>query len=240
MDGRLGHGVGVGVQGCASRCKSPGQDRSPHTPQQPSPPPTLPRSLQIRQIDCVTVKGSTQPLGLFTYDIDLEAVPEPSDREVELGEWGEQGECAVRGATAAQGPRTLFPVRDLLWDLFIAATATRNLITADLAPSFWCCLPPITSTSAPPRLPSSPPPPGDDSCVEELLWRSHCCANPWAECPELTSCWGIDADFREDFNLGFQVGGGRGVVLMHVNLDPQTHIGQRPLRKCFLRAPHRR
>lgn len=34
-------------------------------------------SLQLRQIDCVTVKGSTQPMGLFTYDICLEAVPEP-------------------------------------------------------------------------------------------------------------------------------------------------------------------
>ena len=29
------------------------------------------------QIDCVTVKGSTQPMGLFTYDITLEHVAEP-------------------------------------------------------------------------------------------------------------------------------------------------------------------
>ncbi len=29
------------------------------------------------QIDCVTVKGSTQPMGLFTYDITLEHVAGP-------------------------------------------------------------------------------------------------------------------------------------------------------------------
>lgn len=28
---------------------------------------------QVRQIDCVTVKGSNQPLGLFCYDLDLAA-----------------------------------------------------------------------------------------------------------------------------------------------------------------------
>jgi hypothetical protein len=32
---------------------------------------------RVRQIDCVTVKGSMQPVGLFTYDIDLTQVPEP-------------------------------------------------------------------------------------------------------------------------------------------------------------------
>ena len=33
------------------------------------------------QIDCVTVKGSNRPLGLFTYDVTLErvAVPAPHD-----------------------------------------------------------------------------------------------------------------------------------------------------------------
>ena len=30
------------------------------------------------QIDCVTVKGSTQPMGLFTYDITLERVSPPA------------------------------------------------------------------------------------------------------------------------------------------------------------------
>lgn len=30
-------------------------------------------ALQVRQIDCVTVKGSNQPLGLFCYDLDLAA-----------------------------------------------------------------------------------------------------------------------------------------------------------------------
>lgn len=29
----------------------------------------------VRQIDCVTVKGSTQPIGLYTMDINLDAIP---------------------------------------------------------------------------------------------------------------------------------------------------------------------
>ena len=30
------------------------------------------------QIDCVTVKGSTVPMGLFTYDVTLEGIAAPS------------------------------------------------------------------------------------------------------------------------------------------------------------------
>ena len=33
---------------------------------------------RVRQIDYVTVKGSQQPMGLFTYDVTLERVPTPS------------------------------------------------------------------------------------------------------------------------------------------------------------------
>lgn len=33
-------------------------------------------AVQVRQIDCVTVKGSNHPVGLFTYDIDLQAAAE--------------------------------------------------------------------------------------------------------------------------------------------------------------------
>lgn len=32
---------------------------------------------RVRQIDCVTVKGSNRPMGLFTYDVSLERVPTP-------------------------------------------------------------------------------------------------------------------------------------------------------------------
>lgn len=32
------------------------------------------------QIDCVTVKGSNQPMGLFTYDITLERIATPQNR----------------------------------------------------------------------------------------------------------------------------------------------------------------
>ncbi len=33
---------------------------------------------RVRQIDYVTVKGSQQPMGLFTYDVSLERVPSPN------------------------------------------------------------------------------------------------------------------------------------------------------------------
>ena len=33
---------------------------------------------RVRQIDCVTVKGSNRPMGLFTYDVTLDAVPLPN------------------------------------------------------------------------------------------------------------------------------------------------------------------
>ncbi len=31
----------------------------------------------MRQVDCVTVKGSTKPVGLFTYDVDLSGLSGP-------------------------------------------------------------------------------------------------------------------------------------------------------------------
>ena len=34
---------------------------------------------QVRQIDCVTVKGSAVPMGLFTYDVCLDRIPEPKE-----------------------------------------------------------------------------------------------------------------------------------------------------------------
>ncbi len=33
------------------------------------------------QIDCVMVKGSNQPMGLFTYDVTLEHIASPSDSD---------------------------------------------------------------------------------------------------------------------------------------------------------------
>ena len=46
---------------------------------------------QVRQVDCVTVKGSNQPLGLFCYDLDLAAA------EAELAELA----AATAGGTAS-------------------------------------------------------------------------------------------------------------------------------------------
>ncbi|KAG2449913.1 hypothetical protein HYH02_000019 [Chlamydomonas schloesseri] len=84
---------------------------------------------RVRQIDCVTVKGSVQPMGLFTYDINMDAVPEPSPAQVEAG---------------------------------------------------------------------------DDSAVEELLWRSYSCAgSEWETNPDLASSWGLDPDFKQEFDKGF-------------------------------------
>jgi hypothetical protein len=39
---------------------------------------------RVRQIDCVTVKGSNRPMGLFTYDVSLERVPSPD----QAAPWG--------------------------------------------------------------------------------------------------------------------------------------------------------
>lgn len=36
---------------------------------------------RVRQIDQVTVKGSQQPMGLFTYDVSLERVPTPAQNQ---------------------------------------------------------------------------------------------------------------------------------------------------------------
>ena len=32
---------------------------------------------RVRQVDCVTVKGSNKPMGLFTYDVSLDRIPVP-------------------------------------------------------------------------------------------------------------------------------------------------------------------
>lgn len=34
---------------------------------------------RVRQIDCVTVKGSAQPMALFTYDVTTERIPDGSE-----------------------------------------------------------------------------------------------------------------------------------------------------------------
>jgi hypothetical protein len=41
--------------------------------------------------------------------------------------------------------------------------------------------------------------------VEELLWRAHTMGNEWAESPELAGSWGLDEDFKDDFDRGFHV-----------------------------------
>lgn len=38
------------------------------------PFPPQPCSAMVRQVDCVTVKGSNKPVGLFTYDVDVEGL----------------------------------------------------------------------------------------------------------------------------------------------------------------------
>ncbi len=45
--------------------------------------------------------------------------------------------------------------------------------------------------------------------MEEMLWRAY--ADEWAQNPDLAAAWGIDHDFKADFELGFSVrAGGRG------------------------------
>lgn len=62
----------------------------------------------MRQIDMVTVKGSQQPMGLYTYDVSLERVPTPNQGTYAasaLGHWDSlmsQSSGAVSLADMAQ------------------------------------------------------------------------------------------------------------------------------------------
>ena len=38
---------------------------------------------RVRQVDCVTVKGSIQPMDLFTYDVNLDRIPVPAIQSAE-------------------------------------------------------------------------------------------------------------------------------------------------------------
>ncbi|PNH03068.1 Adenylate cyclase [Tetrabaena socialis] len=62
---------------------------------------------KVRQIDCVTVKGSTQPMGLFTYDICTDAIPEPTAQQVATDRpaWRQHAQRGQQreGAQAANG-----------------------------------------------------------------------------------------------------------------------------------------
>lgn len=42
--------------------------------------------------------------------------------------------------------------------------------------------------------------------MEELLWRSYSCAgSEWETNPDLAGTWGLDADFKQEFDKGFRV-----------------------------------
>jgi hypothetical protein len=58
---------------------------------------------QVRQVDCVTVKGSCQPLGLFCYDLDLTA----AERELAaLNEHGMPCTTSCPGGTCVSSSHT--------------------------------------------------------------------------------------------------------------------------------------
>jgi hypothetical protein len=67
----------------------------------------------VRQVDCVTVKGSNKPVGLYTYDVDVDGLDNlrlSQQKTVSAVEWAEEP-CGREGGvllkellTAAAGP----------------------------------------------------------------------------------------------------------------------------------------
>jgi hypothetical protein len=57
----------------------------------------------VRQLDCVTVKGSNQPVGLFTYDLDTHAAAAVADAMLSGRSW-RPGGADPRRRTRAGGP----------------------------------------------------------------------------------------------------------------------------------------
>ena len=67
----------------------------------------------VRQVDCVTVKGSNKPVGLYTYDVDVDGLDNlrlSQQKTVSAVEWAE-APCGREGGvlleellTAAAGP----------------------------------------------------------------------------------------------------------------------------------------
>jgi hypothetical protein len=108
----------------------------------PSPP-------QVRQVDCVTVKGSNQPLGLFAYDLDLTAAQAAvaamaaaagggsSSQERRLTR-NSSGASAGSAGAAATGVSGLLPaVRHSLAVLPGAAGAARSSVVVSSASQGW-------------------------------------------------------------------------------------------------------
>lgn len=59
----------------------------------------------MRQVDCVTVKGSSRPVGLFTYDVDLSGLDSLRCLSMQktvggAGSWCPEGVRAWMGGTA--------------------------------------------------------------------------------------------------------------------------------------------
>jgi len=55
---------------------------------------------RVRQVDCVTVKGSTQPVGLFTYDLDAAAAAEVAEALLSGRGWPPVGAAAFEQKAA--------------------------------------------------------------------------------------------------------------------------------------------
>eukprot|EP00798_Chlamydomonas_sp_ICE-L_P018652 gene18652-25168_t len=100
---------------------------------------------KVRQIDCVTVKGSSVPMGLFTYDISLDRIPEPVDPS-------HPSSMELQGEKKAKA---------------IATTDAEA-----------------------------------EAAEEELLWAQY--YDEWNENPDLLQTWGIDIEFKNEFEEGFQ------------------------------------
>jgi hypothetical protein len=132
-------------------------------------------AVQVRQIDCVMVKGSKVPMGLFTYDLDMEAaiasaqansgmappaVPEPFKR---------MGSSRHFGAGSSR--------------LSAAAAAAAVAAGGGGGGGASSCL--------------------DAEACELLLsaqWEDE-----WLDNPVLASSWALTGAYKQQWDLGFQV-----------------------------------
>ncbi len=57
---------------------------------------------RVRQIDCVTVKGSNRPMGLFTYDVSLDRVHAPDQQSPPWGGFGTPGSATAATASLSR------------------------------------------------------------------------------------------------------------------------------------------
>eukprot|EP00879_Flechtneria_rotunda_P028035 GHRR01030109.1.p1 GENE.GHRR01030109.1~~GHRR01030109.1.p1 ORF type:complete len:200 (+),score=69.83 GHRR01030109.1:78-677(+) len=138
--------------------------------------------LQVRQIDCVTVKGSNQPLGLFCYDLDLEAA------KVQVMQLAAQHRRDSNDSDRADAGLLSVSVRNNLAGIPDAASAARSSVV-------------VTPGQA--ALAAADEEGAGVDEAELLLSQEY--EDDWLDNPVVASSWGLTWQYKEDFNAAFQM-----------------------------------